>query len=77
MSTSDPTSWRLTDLSERVSPPYLLKLIVGDVFQVRGGMRTVDFKVVEVDPSPYCVRLLLPVEPNLMADCRIRHCYPH
>jgi len=55
MSTSDPTFWRLTDLSEKVSQALHLLLIVGDVFQVRGGMRTVDFKVVEVDPSPYCV----------------------
>jgi hypothetical protein len=55
MSTSDPTSWRPTDLSERVSQALQVLLIVGDVFQVRGGMRTVDFKVVEVDPSPYCV----------------------
>ncbi|KAK4684061.1 transitional endoplasmic reticulum ATPase, partial [Tremellales sp. Uapishka_1] len=39
--------------------PYFLEayrpLRKGDVFQVRGGMRTVDFKVVEVDPSPYCI----------------------
>lgn len=40
--------------------PYFLEAYrpvrKGDVFQVRGGMRTVDFKVIEVDPSPYCVR---------------------
>ncbi|OCF54047.1 transitional endoplasmic reticulum ATPase [Kwoniella mangroviensis CBS 10435] len=39
--------------------PYFLEAYrpvrKGDVFQVRGGMRTVDFKVVEVDPSPYCL----------------------
>ncbi|WVQ80226.1 transitional endoplasmic reticulum ATPase [Cryptococcus sp. DSM 104549] len=39
--------------------PYFLEAYrpvrKGDVFQVRGGMRTVDFKVVEVDPSPYCI----------------------
>ncbi|KAK8847619.1 transitional endoplasmic reticulum ATPase TER94 [Kwoniella newhampshirensis] len=34
--------------------PYFLEAY-RDVFQVRGGMRTVDFKVVEVDPSPYCI----------------------
>ncbi|KAK2075843.1 AAA ATPase cdc48 [Prototheca wickerhamii] len=27
----------------------------GDTFLVRGGMRTVEFKVVETDPSPYCI----------------------
>lgn len=39
--------------------PYFLEAYrpvrKGDVFQVRGGMRAVDFKVVEVDPSPYCI----------------------
>ncbi|TXT16074.1 hypothetical protein VHUM_00577 [Vanrija humicola] len=39
--------------------PYFLEAYrpvrKGDVFQVRGGMRTVDFKVIEVDPSPYCI----------------------
>lgn len=27
----------------------------GDLFLVRGGMRAVEFKVVECDPSPYCI----------------------
>nr|QKN61277.1 cell division cycle protein 48 homolog isoform X2 [Rehmannia glutinosa] len=27
----------------------------GDLFQVRGGMRSVEFKVVETDPGEYCV----------------------
>lgn len=27
----------------------------GDLFLVRGGMRAVEFKVVETDPSPYCI----------------------
>lgn len=26
-----------------------------DVFVVRGGMRAIEFKVVETDPSPYCI----------------------
>ena len=26
----------------------------GDTFLVRGGMRTVEFKVVETDPDEYC-----------------------
>ena len=35
--------------------PYLQ----GDTFLVRGGMRTVEFKVVETDPAEYCSELLL------------------
>ncbi|XP_030836019.1 transitional endoplasmic reticulum ATPase [Strongylocentrotus purpuratus] len=27
----------------------------GDIFQIRGGMRAVEFKVVETDPGPYCI----------------------
>lgn len=27
----------------------------GDVFIVRGGHRAVEFKVIETDPSPYCI----------------------
>lgn len=27
----------------------------GDLFLVRGGMRAVEFKVVETDPAPYCI----------------------
>ena len=30
-------------------------LLQDDLFLVRGGMRSVEFKVVEVDPSPYCI----------------------
>lgn len=36
----------------------------GDVFLVRGGMRAVEFKVVETDPSPYCV-----VSPETVIHC--------
>jgi transitional endoplasmic reticulum ATPase len=39
--------------------PYFLEAYrpvrKGDLFLVRGGMRAVEFKVVEVDPSPYCI----------------------
>lgn len=39
--------------------PYFLEayrpLHKGDIFLVRGGMRAVEFKVVETDPSPYCI----------------------
>ena len=27
----------------------------GDTFLVRGGMRTVEFKVIETDPAEYCI----------------------
>lgn len=27
----------------------------GDTFLVRGGMRTIEFKVVETDPAEYCI----------------------
>lgn len=30
-------------------------LHLGDVFVVRGGMRAVEFKVVAIDPNPYCI----------------------
>ena len=36
----------------------------GDVFLVRGGMRAVEFKVIETDPSPYCV-----VAPETVIHC--------
>ena len=39
--------------------PYFLEAYrpvrKGDLFFVRGGMRAVEFKVVECDPSPYCI----------------------
>jgi len=39
--------------------PYFLEAYrpvrKGDLFLVRGGMRAVEFKVVECDPSPYCI----------------------
>ncbi len=36
----------------------------GDIFQVRGGMRAVEFKVVETDPGPYCI-----VAPDTVVHC--------
>ena len=30
-------------------------LLQGDTFLVRGGMRSVEFKVVETDPADYCI----------------------
>lgn len=39
-------------------------LLIGDIFLVRGGMRAVEFKVVETDPSPYCI-----VAPDTVIHC--------
>jgi transitional endoplasmic reticulum ATPase len=36
----------------------------GDLFVVRGSMRAVEFKVVDVDPSPYCI-----VSPDTVIHC--------
>ncbi|XP_012554675.2 transitional endoplasmic reticulum ATPase [Hydra vulgaris] len=48
--------------------PYFMEayrpVCKGDLFQVRGGMRSVDFKVVETDPSPYCI-----VAPDTVIHC--------
>ncbi|RKP17852.1 AAA ATPase [Rozella allomycis CSF55] len=47
------------DLFEVFLKPYFLEVMrpvrVGDLFLARGGMRAVEFKVVECDPSPYCI----------------------
>ncbi|XP_039370931.1 transitional endoplasmic reticulum ATPase-like isoform X1 [Mauremys reevesii] len=48
--------------------PYFLEAYrpvhKGDIFLVRGGMRAVEFKVVEVDPSPHCI-----VAPDTVIHC--------
>jgi len=48
--------------------PYFLEayrpIHKGDIFIVRGGMRAVEFKVVETEPSPYCI-----VAPDTVIDC--------
>lgn len=36
----------------------------GDIFLVRGGMRAVEFKVVETDPTPHCI-----VAPDTIIHC--------
>merc|ERR1712142_483960 len=36
----------------------------GDTFIVRGGMRAVEFKIIETDPSPYCI-----VAPDTVIHC--------
>lgn len=42
----------------------MLIVLIGDIFLVRGGMRAVEFKVVETDPSPYCI-----VAPDTVIHC--------
>lgn len=48
--------------------PYFLEayrpIHKGDLFIVRGGMRAIEFKVVETDPSPYCI-----VAPDTVIHC--------
>ena len=39
-------------------------LLTGDILLVRGGMRQVEFKVVETDPSPHCI-----VAPDTVIHC--------
>lgn len=43
---------------------YVSINFAGDIFLVRGGMRAVEFKVVETDPSPYCI-----VAPDTVIHC--------
>jgi len=48
--------------------PYFLEayrpIRKGDMFLVRGGMRAVEFKVIETDPTPYCI-----VAPDTVIHC--------
>ena len=39
-------------------------IVSGDMFLVRGGMRAVEFKVIETDPTPYCI-----VAPDTVIHC--------
>ena len=47
------------NLFEVYLKPYFLEAYrpvhKGDIFVVRGGMRAVEFKVIETDPSPFCI----------------------
>ena len=56
------------DLFESFLKPYFVDnyrpVRKGDLFLVRAAMRAVEFKVVEVDPSPYCI-----VAPDTMIHC--------
>ena len=44
--------------------PHSLTAVLGDIFLVRGGMRAVEFKVVDTDPAPYCI-----VAPDTVIHC--------
>lgn len=56
------------NLFETYLKPYFLEAYrpvrKGDLFLVRGGMRAVEFKVVETDPDPYCI-----VAPDTVIHC--------
>jgi transitional endoplasmic reticulum ATPase len=56
------------NLFEVYLKPYFLEAYrpvrKGDTFLVRGGMRVVEFKVVETDPAPYCI-----VAPETIIHC--------
>jgi transitional endoplasmic reticulum ATPase len=56
------------NLFEVYLKPYFLEAYrpvhKNDIFVVRGGMRAVEFKVIETDPSPYCI-----VAPDTMIHC--------
>ena len=51
-------------ISKVVNLKKLQSLFIGDMFLVRGGMRAVEFKVIETDPSPYCI-----VAPDTVIHC--------
>ena len=56
------------DLFDTFLKPYFLDayrpMRVGDTFICRGAMRAVEFKVVEIDPSPFCI-----VAPDTAIHC--------
>lgn len=58
----------LSNLFEVYLKPYFLEAYrpvhKGDIFLVRGGMRAVEFKIIETDPSPYCI-----VAPDTVIHC--------
>lgn len=65
----DDTVKNLTgDLFEMFLKPYFLEAYrpvkKGDLFLCRGSMRSVEFKVVEVDPGEYCI-----VSPDTVIHC--------
>ena len=57
-----------SNLFEVYLKPYFLEayrpIKKGDIFLVRGGMRAVEFKVIETDPAPHCI-----VAPDTVIHC--------
>ena len=57
-----------SNLFEVYLKPYFLEayrpIHKGDIFIVRGGMRAVEFKIIETDPAPYCI-----VAPDTVIHC--------
>jgi len=66
--TQPVSGWYCSNLFDVYLKPYFLEayrpLHKGDIFLVRGGMRAVEFKVIETDPSPYCI-----VAPDTVIHC--------
>ena len=60
--------YHCSNLFEVYLKPYFMEAYrpvhKGDIFLVRGGMRGVEFKVIEADPTPYCI-----VAPDTMIHC--------
>ena len=60
--------YNFRNLFEVYLKPYFLEAYrpvhKGDIFLVRGGMRAVEFKVIETDPSPFCI-----VAPDTVIHC--------
>ena len=57
----------LNQLFTKLSKIYVyiwMYVVLGDMFLVRGGMRAVEFKVIETDPTPYCI-----VAPDTVIHC--------
>merc|ERR1712142_1137344 len=56
------------NLFEVYLKPYFLEAYrpvrKGDIFMVRGGMRAIEFKIVETDPEPFCI-----VAPDTVIHC--------
>ena len=70
-----------SNLFEVYLKPYFLEAYrpvhKGDIFLVRGGMRAVEFKIIETDPAPYCI-----VAPDTVIHCegepvKREVCSPH
>lgn len=62
------TYYFVRNLFEVYLKPYFLEayrpIHMGDIFIVRGAMRSVEFKVVLTDPEPYCI-----VAPDTVIFC--------